>query len=235
MNAQGRESNRCTADYSLSVGLRSVERRLERLVGGTVGRVLRGGVRPVEIGHRIVREMGDVRSVGVRGQTVVPNHFRVTLSTQDLERFAEIQESLVTELCDVARDHARDEGWTFMGPVTVELSSDHALRGWAIKVASRMREASSGIGVLHLPTEDQVTLGEDLVTLGRLPECTIAFDDPNVSREHATIRPDGNGFILQDNGSTNQTLVNGRPVVSHRLADGDRIELGSVLIEFRSA
>ena len=204
-------------------------------MGGTVGRVLRGGVRPVEIGHRIVREMGDARSVGVRGQTVVPNHFRVTLSAQDAERFAEIRESLISELCDMSRDHARDEGWTFMGPVRVELASDHALRGGTIKVDSRMREASSGTGVLHLPTGDQLTLGEDLVTLGRLPECTVSFDDPNVSRVHATIRPDGNGFILDDNGSTNQTLVNGRPVVSHRLADGDRIELGSVLIEFRSA
>ena len=220
--------------YSLSVGLRSVERRLERLVGGTVGRVLRGGVRPVEIGHKIVREMGDARSVGVRGQPVVPNHFRVTLSTQDLERFAEIKDSLAKELGEVARDHARDEGWTFMGPVRVELSSDQRLRSGTIGVLARMKEGNDNVGLLHLPTGEQVALGEHLVTLGRLPECTISFDDPNVSREHATIRPDGNGFLLVDNGSTNQTLVNGAPVVSHRLVDGDRIELGAMVIEFRS-
>ena len=203
-------------------------------MGGTVGRVLRGGVRPVEIGHGIVREMGDGRSVGVRGQPVVPNHFQVTLATQDLERFAEVKDSLVKELCDVARDHARDEGWTFMGPVRVELASDERLRGGAIKVLARMKEADGGVGALHLPTGEQVVLGEYLVTLGRLPECTISFDDPNVSREHATVRPDGNGFLLVDNGSTNQTLVNGAPVVSHRLVDGDRIELGAMVIEFRS-
>ena len=200
-----------------------------------VGRILRGGVRPVEIGHKIVREMGDSRSVGVRGQTVVPNHFQVTLSTQDLDRFAEIQDSLSKELCDVARDHARDEGWTLMGPIRVELCSDQRVRNGTIGVLARMKEGDGRIGSLLLPTGEQVTLGEDMVTLGRLPECTIAFDDPNVSREHATIRPDGNGFILHDNGSTNQTLVNGRAVASRRLADGDRIELGSVLIEFRSA
>ena len=113
-------------------------------MGGTVGRVLRGGVRPVEIGHGIVREMGDGRSVGVRGQPVVPNHFQVTLATQDLERFAEVKDSLVKELCDVARDHARDEGWTFMGPVRVELASDERLRGGAIKVLARMKEADGG-------------------------------------------------------------------------------------------
>jgi len=84
-------------------------------VGFTIGRILRGGVRPVEIGHKIVRDMGDRRSVGVRGQPVVPNSFEVTLSTEDLRRFAEVQDSLVRELCELAREHAGDEGWTFMG------------------------------------------------------------------------------------------------------------------------
>ncbi len=51
----------------------------------------------------------------------------------------------------------------------------------------------------------------------RLPECTVSFDDPNISREHARIQPDGNGFVLTDNGSTNGTLVNGTAVTSHRL------------------
>lgn len=188
----------------------------------------------MEIGHNIVREMGDRRSVGVRGRPVVPNHFRVTLSTEDLRRFAEVQDSLVRELCELVREHASEEGWTFMGPVRVELQSDQRLRRGTIGVLARMREGDDSIGSLHLPTGEQVALGEQLVTLGRPPGCTVSFDAPNVSREHATIRPDGNGFLLIDNGSTNQTLVNGTPVVSHRLIDGDRIELGAVVIEFRS-
>ena len=201
---------------------------------GTVGRVFRGGVRPVEIGHRIAREMGDSRSVGVKGQPVVANHFAVALAAADLERFADVKDSLVKELCDAARDHAREEGWTFMGPVQVEIDADERLRGGAIEVVARMKEADGGVGVLHLPTGQQVVLGEFTVTLGRLPECTISFDDPNISREHAVIRPDGDGFVLSDLGSTNGTVVNGTPVVSHRLADGDRIELGATSVEFRA-
>jgi hypothetical protein len=211
-----------------------VERRLERFVEGTVGRFFRGGVRPVEIGHRIAREMADSRSVGVKGQPVVANHFTVRLAADDLDRFAEVKDSLVRELCDATRDHAREEGWTFMGPVQVEIESGEGLRGGAIDISGRMKEADGGVGVLHLPTGQQVVLGEFVVTLGRLPECTISFDDPNISREHAAIRPDGDGFVLTDNGSTNGTLVNGRAITAHRLVDGDRIEIGATAIEFRA-
>lgn len=201
---------------------------------GTVGRVFRGGVRPVEIGHRIAREMADSRSVGVKGQPVVANHFAVRLAADDLDRFAEVKDSLVRELCDAARDHAREEGWTFMGPVQVEIDAGDGLRSGAIEVTGRMKEADGGVGVLHLPTGQLVVLGEFVVTMGRLPECTISFDDPNISREHAAIRPDGDGFVLTDNGSTNGTLVNGSAVTAHRLVDGDRIDIGAATIEFRA-
>ena len=122
----------------------------------------------------------------------------------------------------------------FMGPVQVELSAEERVRPGAMKVHARMKEADGAVGVLHLPTGQQVVLGEYVVTMGRLPECTISFDDPNVSREHATIRPDGDGFVLTDNGSTNGTSVNGVAIVSHRLVDGDRIELGATVLEFRA-
>jgi len=203
-------------------------------VEGTVGRFFRGGVRPVEVGHKIAREMADSRSVGVKGQPVVANHFLVVLASGDLERFEEVQDSLTRELCDATRDHAREEGWTFMGPVQVELEGDDALRGGTIQVTARMKEADGGVGVLHLPSGQHVVLGEFIVTMGRLSDCTISFDDPNISREHASIRPDGDGFVLSDNGSTNGTLVNGAAVTAHRLVDGDRIDIGASTIEFRA-
>ena len=212
-----------------------MERRLERFVDGAVGRFFRGGVRPVEIGHRIAREMADSRSVGVRGQPVVANHFEVELASPDLARFAEVEESLVRELSDAARETARDEGWQFMGPVQIVFSGSDGLRGGQIRVSARMKEADGASGVLHLGSGQQVVLGEFRLTFGRLPECTITFDDTNVSREHAEIRPDGDGFVLTDLGSTNGTTVNGQGITQRRLEDGDQILLGGTTpIEFRA-
>jgi pSer/pThr/pTyr-binding forkhead associated (FHA) protein len=98
-----------------------------------------------------------------------------------------------------------------------------------------MKEADGGAGVLHLANGQQVVLGAYRLTLGRLPECTITFDDTNVSREHAEIRPDGDGFVIADLGSTNGTTVNGAAISQRRLDDGDVIALSSTTsFEFRA-
>src|SRR3546814_2964348 len=90
------------------MGSRGFERRLERMVEGAFARAFKSGLRPVELGRRMIREMDDHRSVGVRGDTVVPNSFTVALSTSDLEQFEGVQDSLARELADAAREHARD-------------------------------------------------------------------------------------------------------------------------------
>ncbi len=216
------------------MALKSVELRLERLIEGTVGRLFSGGVRPIEISRKIGRAMADSRSVGVKGQPVVANHFVVSLSATDLERFAEIRDTLVSDLSEAARETAKEEGWTFMGPVEIVLEEGPGLRAGTVRVGARMKEADGATGVLHLPNGQQLVLGEFLLTMGRLPECTVSFDDPNISRVHAEIRPDGKGFVLNDVGSTNGTTVNGVRISSHRLVDGDRITIGATDIEFRS-
>ncbi len=76
------------------------------MVEGAFARAFKSGLRPVELGRRLVREMDDNRSIGVRGGTVVPNHFTVSLSDEDLQQFKDVQESLCRELSD-ARPGAR--------------------------------------------------------------------------------------------------------------------------------
>ena len=109
------------------------------------------------------------------------------------------------------------------------------VRAGQLSVNARMKEADGGAGVLHLANGQQIVLGEYRLTLGRLPECTITFDDTNVSREHAEIRPDGDGFVLTDLGSTNGTTINGATVTARRLEDGDVVSLGATTtFEFRA-
>src|SRR3954468_12226731 len=98
------------------MGIKGFERSLEKMVEGAFARVFRSGLRPVELGRRLTREMDDNRSVDVRGRTVVPNHFDVALASTDFEQFTDIKDTLVRELSDAAREHARDEGYTFLGP-----------------------------------------------------------------------------------------------------------------------
>ncbi len=207
------------------------------MVEGTFARMFRSGLSPVEFGRRLVREMDANRSVGVGGEKVAPNQFTVALSPQDSERFADVNQSLQRELADAAREHARDEGYSFLGPIGVDFAVDHRLKPGSFKVAAGLREGDGGLapGSIVLPSGERIVLGEAIVTIGRLNDSTLVLEDANVSRHHAEIRPHGTGFKLIDLGSTNGSKVNDERVGERQLRDGDIIEFGGIVIRFEAS
>ncbi len=69
--------------------------------------------------------------------------------------------------------------------------------------------------------------------IGRSSSCEIVLEDPNASRRHAAVRPTAQGWMVEDLGSTNGVLLNGRRVNGTRdLNPGDRIELGQTELIF---
>jgi ribosomal protein L40E len=77
-------------------------------------------------------------------------------------------------------------------------------------------------------------LEHDRVTVGRSPDCEIFLDDVTVSRKHAALTRDGNGFSIQDEGSLNGTFVNKKRVEGAQLEDGDEIQIGKYRLTFLS-
>jgi len=219
------------------VGLQGFERRLEHLVEGVFARLFKSGLRPIELGRRLVREMDSGRSIGVRGRPLAPNAFTIHLSKADHDKFAEIGDALTRELCDAAREHSHDEGYSFMGPISVELIVDPKVHTGEFRIAARMREGlgGAGAGSLLLPTNDRYILGDSIVVLGRLPDCDITLNDTNVSRRHAEIRPVGDRFYLVDLGSTNGSKVNGTRISERELLDGDELGFGSITLVFQAS
>lgn len=217
--------------------LRSIERRLENLVEGVFARAFRSGLRPVELGRKLMREMDDQRSVGVSGRTVMPNHFDIHLGSEDAAGFADVAVSLVRELCDLARDHARQEGAGFMGPVQVSLVTDENRRAGTFAVSGKFLDAGSsgGAGSLLLPGDQRLGLTDVVTKVGRLPDCAVQLVDASVSRYHAEIRAKGDGFVVVDLGSTNGTRVNGVRVYEQPLKDGDELTFGAVAVRFSAS
>jgi hypothetical protein len=217
--------------------IRGFERRLERMVEGAFARAFRSSIRPVELARGLAREMDNRLSVGVRGTPVVPNHFTIYLSPADHAEFFEAQDALRRELCDAVRERARDEHYGFMGPIDVELMVDERLGTGRFHIEGRFREGpgGSGAGSLVLPTGNRFALSEHPISIGRRPECNIVLADPNVSRNHAEVRPHGDSFLLIDLGSTNGTKVNGMRIDQHILRDGDEISFGNTHMVFEAS
>jgi hypothetical protein len=217
------------------MGLQQFERRLERLVEGVFSKAFRSGLQPVELGRRITREMDLRRTVAPRGR-LAPNRFTVVLAESDRRRFAPIEGELIAELVEMARDHARSEGYVFLGPVTIELSTDGDLTPGMLRVAGEMTPAG-GAAALVLADGRRIALSDQPATIGRMPECQVMLADGNVSRRHAEVRradDGGSGHIVVDLGSTNGTKVNGVGVKTHRLRHGDEITVGGTWLRYEA-
>jgi pSer/pThr/pTyr-binding forkhead associated (FHA) protein len=97
----------------------------------------------------------------------------------------------------------------------VSFPSEEIEEGKAILVVKKGPEAGTNF-----------FLEKDVVTCGRDSASDIFLDDVTVSRRHAEIRRDANGFKIVDSDSLNGTFVNRNRVDSAELKNGDEIQIG---------
>jgi hypothetical protein len=70
------------------------------------------------------------------------------------------------------------------------------------------------------------------VTIGRSPQAGVFLDDVTVSRNHAVLVHRGGVWYLDDSGSLNGTYVNRQRIDSHRLQDGDELQVGKYKLTY---
>jgi diguanylate cyclase (GGDEF)-like protein len=76
------------------------------------------------------------------------------------------------------------------------------------------------------------TLTGQPVTLGRGSDCDVRVNEGSVSRRHAVVEPDGDGYRVRDLQSTNGTFVNDLATPAGRLADGDYLRVGNCIYRY---
>lgn len=123
--------------------------------------------------------------------------------------------------------HARDPAYRVDDAtgefVPVDLDAVVASTGAAIVI----RAGGGRVG------ESVAVTGERL-TIGRRPDAGLFLDDVTVSRDHARVLSRGGSYWLEDLGSLNGTYVNRRRIDSHRLSDGDEVQIGKYKLTFLS-
>lgn len=123
--------------------LKKFEQRLEGLVNGTFAKVFKSEVQPVEIAGALQRECDNNATIWNRDRTVVPNDFIVELSTPDYERLSPYSGQLGDELAGMVRDYAKQQRYTFMGPIKVNLEKADDLDTGLYRVRSRTLASST--------------------------------------------------------------------------------------------
>ncbi len=91
----------------------------------------------------------------------------------------------------------------------------------------------SAVAGPHAGTSFRLVPGAQMV-MGRDPANAIGLpDDTKASRAHArVVRDSGGNWVVEDNGSTNGTFVNGQRITRQELASGDTILIGATALRF---
>src|ERR671934_2209971 len=106
--------------------LRNLEAKLGGLVEGAFSRAFKSSVQPVELAHKLAKEMEESQVVSV-SRVYVPNHYRVFLSPDDREQFSSYEPALRKELSDYLLEHGRQEGLALTSRPQVEFMTDDRL------------------------------------------------------------------------------------------------------------
>jgi FHA domain/Protein of unknown function (DUF3662) len=156
----------------------------------------------------------------------------VEFETDDRLRLGEfgIQTRVVTppqDPADADRDADREPFSEASGRTMVYSTAGRVAEPLEERARSRSHTA------LLLMGGKRLVVGPAGATMGRSRQCDVMVDDPNVSREHAEIRPRGGSWVLTDLNSTNGSRLNGRRIDhSEVLKPGDEIELGTTVLRF---
>jgi hypothetical protein len=72
------------------------------------------------------------------------------------------------------------------------------------------------------------------MSIGRRPDSAVFLDDITVSRDHALLIRRGDDWHLDDCGSLNGSYVNRERIESHRLEDGDELQIGKYKLSYHA-
>jgi hypothetical protein len=287
--------------------LRTLENMIAGLVEGTFGRVFKAEVRPMELAHKLAREMDENKTISV-SRVYAPNEYSVWLSPRDRARYEGVEQEVIDELCAYLLEHARGEDLALASRPQIVFHTDESLQLGEFGIEARLARleeeppdgeepsrpapvgrrtsaassgsAGSAVGArspaaarvpayaepdevgntmifsnsqrtrdaveqtagrrrpkaLLLVAGRRLLLAPRGATIGRSRDCDIVLEDSSISRRHAELRPAGQGWMIEDLGSTNGVRVNGSTVHGpHEVRTGDRIEIGSTEMLFEIA
>lgn len=213
--------------------LDNFERGLERAVNGAFAKTFKSGLQPVEITAALRRELDTKAAVVARDRILVPNKFTVRLSRTDYERMSNLGPTLTDELVQLVQQHATAQHYSFAGGISIALREDAGLGQGMIEIDSvNVKGTVAWTPVLDIAGK-RYPITKSRTVIGRGSDADITVDDTGTSRQHVEILWDGTRAQVSDLGSTNGSMLDGRPVSKAPLLPDSVIDIGRTRIVFR--
>ena len=213
--------------------LDSFEKGLERAVNSAFAKTFRSGIQPVEIASALRRELDTKAAVVSRDRILAPNSLTVRLSPSDDEKMRAIGPTLGEELDTLVQKHAKAQGYSFAGPVSITLTHDDAVPTGTIQVDSGTAAGEVAWRPVIEIEGRRHPLTKSRTLIGRGSDADITIADAGTSRKHIEILWDGERGMVRDLGSTNGSTIEGRRFHEAPLAPDTVIRIGRTDVIFR--
>nr|BFF09559.1 hypothetical protein GCM10025699_08620 [Microbacterium flavescens] len=196
-------------------------------------KTFRSGIQPVEIASALRSELDKKVAVVSRDRILAPNTFTVHLSPTDDEKMGALGTALGHELDTLVHKHAKSQGYSFAGPVSISLLRDDQISTGTLRVESSTAQGGrvSWRGVVDIAGKRH-PLVKGRTVIGRGSDADITVADAGTSRKHVEILWDGERAMVRDLKSTNGTLLDGRKVAEAALPPDSTVTIGRTDIVF---
>jgi predicted component of type VI protein secretion system len=128
--------------------LRTLENMIAGLVEGTFGRMFKAEVRPMELAHKLAREMDENKTISV-SRVYAPNEYSVWLSPRDRARYEGVEHEVIDELCAYLLEHARGADLALASRPQIVFHTDESLQLGEFGIEARLARAEES------PSEDE--------------------------------------------------------------------------------
>jgi hypothetical protein len=175
--------------------LRNLEAKLGGLVEGAFSRAFKSNVQPVELAHKLAKEMEDNQTRSI-SHVYVPNHYRIFLSPADREQFASYEPALRKELSDYLLEHARQEGLALTSRPAIEFMTDDRLQVGEFGIQAQLLSPPEEEEQAPSAAEAAPSAGDFGHTMVYSPDREVRRLEPEPSRARAVLAAEGKRTVL---------------------------------------
>ena len=220
------------------------EDQVNTLVQGAFAKAFPSEVQPVELAAALQSEMEENALTLAGGTVVAPNDFLIEVSSHDFRRLMTHLEALRINLEDFAGITAKQNEWTLLDKVHVQINEDTDLDLGIFRVTANRStgvKTSEPLPSYRLQNPPNLIINGtsyplqmSVIVIGRGADADLRVSDPAVSRKHLRISYSERA-TFEDLETRNGTLLNGESVKDGELRDGDKLMIGSTTIIYRES
>ena len=136
------------------------ENAVERGVNGAFSRVFRSGIKAVDVTSALKRAMDDHVQELSTDRAIAPNHFTIRMAPADMNALGDL-DILSDEFVQQATDYAQSQGYSLLGPISIDFTQDSDEFTGQLQVQARNERGAAAPATASSPSPEHPIIDVD--------------------------------------------------------------------------